>query len=676
MRRKSIAVIFSAMTQNNEGLSMSKNDGYHKGVRTVVRAVIWVSILLCTSLLYVSSESAVAGGEPAGAAVRTAGGETEDVSIYLPTPGGARLAVDRYLPPDYKGGKLPTLVYMTRYWRAVEYTPLGEKLIRLGKMPNELGPDEPFAPDFLRAQFAIVAVDSLGTGASEGRWTIPFGPKEISDLNSVFNWIVKQPWSNGRIGTYGISYPGFTAELAATVHNPALKAVAPLFVYWDVTRDALDEGGVRNDWFIHAWSDFTVGLDHNNPSCSSGGPDCKRRAMLLAGVKPVDSHLETLAWIMKTRHNVPFVDVAGCYQFRHDKCDHSKLSMDDVGPSHFAAQLSQSGVAYFVMTGWYDQDGAASPIRRYLDQTNPQDVLIGPWSHGGRWDTDPYSAKSPAPMTLKQITYRLIEFFNMYLRNPYNDQGRDIRRISYYVNGAGIWRTTASWPPVGYPIHQWYFATAGALVESRPEVAVGADRYLVNFNATTGPENRYRTVMGGRPVVYPDRTSEDELDLTYTSAPLQNNMEITGTPSAYIQMSSSTSDGAVYVYLEDVAPSGHVTYLTEGILRLIDRKVANIQNLSGVLGPQHSFLRSDTEPMPIGKPVAVQVALDPISAVVRKGHRIRISIAGFDASNFQRIPEHGDPVFTIERNRNEASFVGIPMTQFNPAGGDPQPLSP
>jgi uncharacterized protein len=72
--------------------------------------------------------------------------------------------------------------------------------------------------------------------------------------------------------------------------------------------------------------------------------------------------------------------------------------------------------------------------------------------------------------------------------------------------------------------------------------------------------------------VYADRAAEDNKLLTYTSVPLETDLEITGTTVLPIQMSSTTSDGAIYAYLEDVSPEGRVTYLDEGILRIIDRK--------------------------------------------------------------------------------------------------------
>ncbi|HWO34771.1 MAG TPA: CocE/NonD family hydrolase C-terminal non-catalytic domain-containing protein, partial [Candidatus Acidoferrum sp.] len=74
-------------------------------------------------------------------------------------------------------------------------------------------------------------------------------------------------------------------------------------------------------------------------------------------------------------------------------------------------------------------------------------------------------------------------------------------------------------------------------------------------------QNRWATGFGGGDVVYPDRANEDRKLLAYTSVPLDSDLEITGSPVLTVQMSSTTSDGAIHAYLEDVAPEGRVTYL-------------------------------------------------------------------------------------------------------------------
>jgi uncharacterized protein len=82
--------------------------------------------------------------------------------------------------------------------------------------------------------FAVIIADARGSGASGGSRLSEFSPEEIQDLGELVEWAANQPWSNGRVGTFGISYEGAAAELAAVSHPRALGAVAALFPPFDV----------------------------------------------------------------------------------------------------------------------------------------------------------------------------------------------------------------------------------------------------------------------------------------------------------------------------------------------------------------------------------------------------------------------------------------------------------
>jgi predicted acyl esterase len=106
-----------------------------------------------------------------------------------------------------------------------------------------------------------------------------------------------------------------------------------------------------------------------------------------------------------------------------------------------------------------------------------------------------------------------------------------------------------------------------------------------------------------------------------------------------------------------------VTYITEGMMRVLHRKPLDRDPLAGALGPRHSFLASDTAPLVPGEAAELRIALEPISVLVRSGHRIRIAVAGADASNFVRIPAEGNVRITVLRDREHPSFVELPFMQ-------------
>jgi putative CocE/NonD family hydrolase len=196
-----------------------------------------------------------------------------------------------------------------------------------------------------------------------------------------------------------------------------------------------------------------------------------------------------------------------------------------------------------------------------------------------------------------------------------------------------------------------------------PPLAAGEDDYAVNTSASSGDTTRWMTNLTGGDVYYPDRAEEDAGLLTYTGAPLEGALRITGTPVVSLHLSSTHADGALHVYLEDVAPDGRVTYLTEGILRLIhgvsDDAVLPYEHP----GPSRTFRRADAEPLTPGEVVRVEVPLYATSVRLEAGHRLRIAIAGHDASTFARYPETGAPVLTVVHSPSSPSLLELPVAR-------------
>jgi putative CocE/NonD family hydrolase len=130
-------------------------------------------------------------------------------------------------------------------------------------------------------------------------------------------------------------------------------------------------------------------------------------------------------------------------------------------------------------------------------------------------------------------------------------------------------------------------------------------------------------------------------------------------------VTSTCTDGAFFTYLEDMDQSGKVTYVTEGQLRAIHRKVSIDSPPYSQCVPYHSFKKKDSMPLVPGEIAELTFGLMPTSVLIKKGHRIRIAIAGHDKDTFVRIPLEQTPVITVARNRTNASFVDIPIVQSN-----------
>jgi putative CocE/NonD family hydrolase len=126
---------------------------------------------------------------------------------------------------------------------------------------------------------------------------------------------------------------------------------------------------------------------------------------------------------------------------------------------------------------------------------------------------------------------------------------------------------------------------------------------------------------------------------------------------------STEPDGVLYVYLEDVHENGRVTYVTEGQLRVIHRKVSADTAPYQLQVPYHTFKKADAMPLIPGEVAEITFGLNPTSVLIKEGHRIRVSIAGHDEGTFPRIPAEGTPILTVARNRVHPSCIDLPIVK-------------
>ena len=114
--------------------------------------------------------------------------------------------------------------------------------------------------------------------------------------------------------------------------------------------------------------------------------------------------------------------------------------------------------------------------------------------------------------------------------------------------------------------------------------------------------------------------------------------------------------------LEDVAPDGRVTYVTEGQLRGVMRRVTDEPQLYKKPGPHRTELRTDAMPLVPGEVAEITFELWATSVLIKQGHRIRVAVSGADKDTFLRYPISGEtPTLTIERNRHHTSRIQLPM---------------
>ena len=190
----------------------------------------------------------------------------------------------------------------------------------------------------------------------------------------------------------------------------------------------------------------------------------------------------------------------------------------------------------------------------------------------------------------------------------------------------------------------------------------GSDVYQVDSTTNMGMYVKFRSVSGQlkTPHTYPDRNKRDSLLMVYNSEPLQEDMEVTGHVQVDVFVSSSTNDAQVFVYLEDIDENGKVQYVTEGELRALHKKVSDEKAPYNQVGPYHSFLKEDGQALVPGEVAELKFSMLPISYLFKKGHRVRVAIAGADADQFRNMT-NDEPLYTIHRSFKYPSRVELPV---------------
>ena len=581
---------------------------------------------------------------------RTATGMLRYTSHYLPMSDGTRIAIDISLPKILKpGDKIPALIKGTPYWRASCLTFLGGALAELGLLRGL--PIEPDVALLNDSGYAVIIADTRGTGASFGHVNIMFDNREVSDFGELIDWAAKQSWSNGRVGAYGFSYRGILAVDMASLDRPALKAIAPSFDFPDLYLTCYP-GGVFSKRFVKDWSALTTAL--NDGRLPFGH-------LLIAGPRRVDADGDGALLaraIVDHARNWNVYDCIGKAPNRNDKICASGKSLTEISQISRQAAIEKSGIPMYVTTGYFDANSAAQALTRFRTFSNPQELMLGPFSHGGFLSTDPFADQhAPVDPSYPKQVSAMADFFDRYLK----DGGKPIiKSLHYFVLHGGGWKTVDAWPPPGVKATNWYLGPDHSLSTTAP-AGDGSDIYEVDFTASTGTNSRYRSPVDLSKTAYPDRKAQDHKLLTYTSAPLDADVEIAGDPIADLMLATTAPDGEVIVYLEDISPDGTPTYLTEGLLRLAHRNPPADASSTLSSDPLHTYLSADAAPMTPGKAELIKIGLFPIAVQLHKGERIRIAIAGADDGNLDRLPSTGDPVLTVHRSSAAPSWLELPM---------------
>ncbi len=563
-------------------------------------------------------------------------------SDYITMRDGVRLAVDVFRP--IKGGKMaeakqPVVWVLKRYQRATEAS---------GKVSDILAQGGPPLAALLEHGYVLAAADSRGTGASFGVWEGPWTETEAMDAAEITEWLASQPWSNGRIGMIGSSYEATNQLMAAARKPPHLRAIVPAMATFDI-YDLAYPGGIFRYDLVKRWSELTREIDTGWVPAPVDGD--------------ADGQLAKEATLLRSRNRLAY-DIVAPLRYRDERDLLSgRMIYRDWQPAGHVAEIRRSGVAVYLIGGWYDA---------YVRDAFFMFRNLGPRFKMAVLDCS-HAPGDPTilPEAIKVITFEQLRWFDYWLKGVDNGVMEE-PRVSFQTRvraAERVWRTTDTWPLPESKLRSYFFhagpsgsvhsANDGTLTIKTPTDGGGQDLYAVDFSATSGRATRWSNVVGGE-LDYPDMTANDGKGLTYTTAPLAEDLEVTGHPVLYLWLSSTAEDGDFIAYLEEVDPKGFSRYVSEGCLRASHRAVrqAPYDNL-GL--PYHRSDGKDLAPLVPGEPTELVFDVLPVSTVFGAGNRLRVTIVCADKDNLETPATSPPPRVTIFRNAKAASRLDLPV---------------
>lgn len=633
----------------------------------------------------------------------------ERESMYVPMSDGVRLAITVFKPAQVTGDqRFPVILWYLPGHRE-EIDPATGEIFPAGSTE---------AIEFFTSYgYVYVLAEMRGSGASEG---VRFdrSPQIGADGKELVDWLGAQSWSDGNVGMIGSSYQGFSQFATAAERPSALRAIFPEIAGFDEYTVMFRPGGILNsamtsfatgniarddqNWYIAATGSGTrpmlpsapvIDEDRDGDLADEIPVDQDGSGTFLDDGPPVytdDEERQDLYYRASLAHrantNVS-ADMLAAARFRDSILPGSDYAYTDLGPGHRPAEIAESGIAVYYRGGWFDYHArCGTQWFSTLHGHTPVKLMMTPSVHAGfpavpgGVSTGPYWSYFGLDQTAMSLNGEKLRFFDRYLKGINN--GIDTEPPVYlYVPFKG-WRFENEWPLARQQMTAYYFQADGSLTTEEPQTS-GADEYLVDLSADSRDDgaNRWNFLASrlDRPIM---ATAQDGKRQTYTTAPLTESVEVTGHPVVQLWLSSTASDGDVFVYLEDVDPNGEAMLVTDGALRANFRALRGNDEIGAAPSgidikpelPWQGFGASDYVDAVFADRRVVQLSLDlqPTSWTFREGHRIRVAMAGADWPTFELHPalspsnDPGDPVnlrptLTIHREPAAASNIMLPI---------------
>jgi putative CocE/NonD family hydrolase len=548
--------------------------------------------------------------------------------VAIPMRDGVTLRADILLPNAVEGdstqrarvsrvpatlgaseGKFPALIYRTPYGKHFalkEYTTF-EKAVARG--------------------YAVVVQDVRGRYASDGEFVAY--QNEGRDGFDTIEWVAKQQWCDGNVGTFGLSYPGAVQWLAAVENPPHLKAMAPAMTF-STPRNFFYSGGVFDgSWLEWIWMNIA--------------PDIRRRNNL-AGPRSYEEAAES--WKREHEGMQSFLplselpDLKEVSPFYYEWLGHPPAD-EWWDWAELRNKYGKVHAAVLNLSGWYDEaygpDGATTNFNGLLKERGEKDArtrtIIGAWTHGGQEKTKAGEREFGASAAI-DYDELILRWMDHYVRGMQNGVERE-KPVRIFVMGKNEWRDEDAWPLARAETRTYYLRSESnsaryARLNQTPPNRDGA--YNEIFSDPAHPvtdrysaygAHNYRALAGGKDV------------LVYDSDPLLADTEVTGPIHAEIFISADVPDVDLWVRLLDVAPDGTALNLMSPGL--------------DVLRASYRDEKKEPELLKAGEVYRLNLDRMLTSNVFRAGHQIRVQISGAFFPHFSRNLQSGEPEATSAR---------------------------
>ena len=583
---------------------------------------------------------------------------------YVTVRDGVRLYTAVYSPKD-SSQQWPILLQRTPYSCA----PYGENNYR-----QRLGPNE----TLMKEKYIFVYQDVRGRYKSEGSFremtphiAVKKSNKDVdesSDTYDVIEWLLKNTNNNGRVGIWGISFPGFYSSASLPDAHPALKAVSPQAPMSDeFIGDDCNHNGA---FFLLDNFGFYSGFD--GPKAGNGE---SYQPFFRARYTDAYKYFLEMGPIKNVNGPGFFSDSNSVWRqvVKHDTYDEFWQSRN------IRNHLRNIRPAVLVVGGWFDAEDLFGALQTYRaierqSRGNNNRLVMGPWTHGA-W-TAPYW-KSFGAYHFNQDVNKFYQeeietpFFNYYLK----DKGSfEAAEATVFETGSNQWKTYNTWPPANSQPTDYYFQSSGRLSANRPGTNDGFTEYTSDPNKPVP----YTGVISGRRnneyMVEDQRFAWQRPDVvSFESDTLTEDLTLTGEIIARLFVSTTGSDADFVVKLIDVwgqnetmpaASAGQRPQSMGGYQQMVRAEV-----IRGKF--RNSF--SKPEPFVANKVERINLQLNEVAHTFKKGHRIMLqvqsswfplvdrnpqrfgNIANMDAKDFRK------ENIRIYHNEKYSSYVSLPV---------------